>query len=153
MKLVIPQLEDLWFREQFLGDEATMAYNKKWGGTIAFPRSRWEDWYARWVAHPEQKRFYRYLLNEEGLFVGEAAYHLEERRQIWMADVIVAAKERGKGYGSAGLNLLCDCAKQNGIQCLYDEIAADNPAVALFLRQGFREEGRTEDAVLLKKML
>ena len=26
--LVIPQLEDLWFREQLIGDEATMAYNK-----------------------------------------------------------------------------------------------------------------------------
>ena len=69
--LVIPQLEDLWFREQLIGDEATMAYNKKWGGTIAVPRSRWEDWYARWVTTPQHKRLYRYILNEDHLFVGD----------------------------------------------------------------------------------
>lgn len=151
--LVIPQLEDLWFREQLIGDEATMAYNKKWGGTIAFPRSRWEDWYARWVANPQHKRLYRYILNEEHLFVGETAYHFDESRQVYIADIIVMAKYRGKGYGSAGLKLLCDCAKETGIQCLYDDIAVDNPVIALFLKQGFREEYRTEDFVMLKKVL
>lgn len=153
IELVVPGLEDLWFREKCMGDEETMAYNKKWGGTIDFPRSRWEAWYARWVANPQDKRFYRYILNEEHLFVGEAAYHLDESRRVYIADVIVMAKYRGKGYGSAGLDLLCDCAKRNGIQCLYDDIAADNPAIALFLRHGFREEYRTDDFVMLKKVL
>lgn len=72
---------------------------------------------------------------------------------MYIADIIVMAKYRGKGYGSAGLKLLCDCAKETGIQCLYDDIAVDNPAIALFLKQGFREEYRTEDFVMLKKVL
>ena len=34
-----PTLQDLWFRQQFMADEATMSYNAAWGGTISFP-----DW-------------------------------------------------------------------------------------------------------------
>ncbi len=46
LKLIVPRLEDLWFREEFMSDEATMSYNKKWGGTIAFPKANWEEWYG-----------------------------------------------------------------------------------------------------------
>mgnify|MGYP005758261525 CR=1 FL=1 len=38
IRLVIPKLEDLWFREKLIGNEETMAYNKKWSGTIDFPK-------------------------------------------------------------------------------------------------------------------
>lgn len=153
VQLVIPKLEDMWFREKLIGDEETMAYNKKWGGTIAFPENKWENWYARWVENPGNKKFYRYILNEENVFVGEAAYHFDESRQIYLTGIIVMGKYRGKGYGSAGLNLLCDCAKQNGIEALYDEIAMDNPSVRLFLKQGFLEECRTDDYIMVKKVL
>ena len=101
--LVTPKLEDMWFRETLVGDEETMAYNKKWGGAIDFPKNKWEDWYARWVAHPKNKRFYQYILSEDDCFVGEAAYHFDESRQMYVTNVIVMAKYRGKGYGSAGL--------------------------------------------------
>ena len=151
--LVTPKLEDMWFWETLVGDEETMAYNKKWGGAIDFPKNKWEDWYARWVAHPKNKRFYQYILSEDDGFVGEAAYHFDESRQMYVTNVIVMAKYRRKGYGSAGLKLLCDCAKQNGIECLYDEIAIDNPSVRLFLKQGFREECRTDDFIVVKKVL
>lgn len=153
IRFVIPKLEDLWFREKLIGDEETMAYNKKWSGTIDFPQNKWEDWYARWVACPENKRFYRYILNEDNVFVGETAYHFDESRQIYVTGIIVMAKYRGKGYGSAGLSLLCDCAKQNGIECLYDDIAIDNPSVSLFLKQGFLEEYRTSEFIMVKKVL
>ena len=63
------------------------------------------------------------------------------------------AKYRGKGYGSKALNLLCECAKQNGIEFLFDDIAIDNPAISLFLKNGFHEEYRTDDYIMLKKPL
>lgn len=28
-----PALSDLWFRRELLADEATMSYNRAWGGT------------------------------------------------------------------------------------------------------------------------
>jgi len=154
MILYTPKLEDLWFRKQFMADEETMSYNHNWGGTIPFPEEvRW-DWYEYWVANPEGKRFYRYLQEETaGEFVGEIAYHYDEEEQKYIADVIVHAKYRGKGFGEQGLRMLCEAAKANGIDILYDNIAIDNPAIKLFLKCGFYEDYRTDEIIMLKKVL
>ena len=143
----------MWFREKLLQDEKTMSYNLKWGGTISFPKEKWESWYDRWVANPGRDRFYRYILNEDEQFVGEIAYHFDDSRQIHIANIIVMAKYRHKGYGTNGLRFLCRSAKQNGITFMYDDIAIDNPGIALFLKDGFLEEYRTEDYIMLKKKL
>ena len=149
-----PALKDLWFRQQFMADEATMSYNAGWGGTIPFLEAEWESWYEHWLIRHEGKRFYRYLKDSEAnTFVGEIAYHYDEKRCIWLADVIVASEYRGNGYGSEGLQLLCDAAKENGVEVLRDDIAIDNPAVGLFLKAGFTEEYRTDEIIMLKKNL
>ena len=49
--------------------------------------------------------------------------------------------------------MLCSAAKQNGIKLLYDDIAIDNPAVTMFLKNGFIEEYRTSEIIMLKKEL
>lgn len=152
--LYVPKLEDLWFRERFLGDKETMSYNKKWGGTIKWPKALWENWYQAWLVNHENKRFYRYLLDEEsGDFVGEISYHFDEEEQKYLADVIVFSKYRGRGFGREGLSLLIEEAKKNGLQELYDNIAADNSAITLFLKSGFEEEYRTDEIIMLKKKL
>ena len=154
LTLYTPQLEDLWFRQKMLADEETMAYNHAWGGVIPFPREKWAGWYEHWLVRHEDKRFYRYLKEgETGVFVGETAYHFDEGRKLWLADVIVAAGYRGKGYGTEGLFLLCRAAAEKGVDVLYDDIAADNPGIGLFLRAGFTEEYRTEEFIMLKKIL
>ncbi|MFR1524298.1 MAG: GNAT family N-acetyltransferase [Bacilli bacterium] len=152
MKLYTPTIEDLWFREKMLGDEQTMSYNHAYGGTIPFPEERWKSWYDRWITNHENKRFYRYI-KENDTFIGEVAYHFDEERQRYMADVIVYAPYRKKGYGSKALLLLCDVAKDNGINELYDDIAIDNPSIELFLKCGFAEALRTDEYVLVKKEL
>lgn len=152
--IYMPALQDLWFRQQFMADEATMSYNTAWGGTIPFPETEWERWYESWLIHHENKRFYRYLKNSEtNTFVGEIAYHYDEERFIWLADVIVASEYRGKGYGTSGLQLLCQAVAKNGVDFLRDDIAIDNPARAMFLKAGFTEEYRTDEIVMLKKNL
>ena len=147
-----PTQSELWFRQAMLEDEATMSYNRAWGGAVGFPEADWADWYEYWIARPEGKRFYRYL-SDEGCFVGEVAYHFDKELEGFVADVIVFAPERGKGYGSAGLDLLCAAAKENGIDALYDDIASDNPAIGLFLCHGFSESFRVEGKIVLKKTL
>ena len=147
-----PELDDLWFRQKLLSDPDTMSYNRKWGGTIAFPPEKWKDWYRRWVSQSEDKRFYRYLTADD-MFVGEAAYHYDGTRDIFLCDVVVLAGYRGNGYGREGLRLLCEAARENGIAALYDDIAADNPSLKLFLDSGFEVVGRTEDFVTVKKIL
>ncbi len=148
-----PKHEDLWFRQQMLADEETMTYNHAWGGTIPWPKEEWGDWYDRWVANARGLRYYRYVKNEDGAFVGEIACHFDAETEHWLANVIVHAKYRGKGYGSQALELLCAAAKDAGITTLYDDIAIDNPAAAMFLRHGFKEESRNGETILLKKEL
>lgn len=153
LTLYKPEYEDLWFRQTMLADEDTMSYNHAWGGTIDFPEERWRSWYEFWIERPEGKRYYRYLKSEDGDFVGEIAYHYASDIRGYAADVIIYSGRRGRGYGSQGLELLCDAARKNGIAVLYDDIAIDNPAVRLFLKKGFVEEYRTQEKILLKKAL
>lgn len=154
MILYTPKLEDLWFRKQFMAEEETMSYNHHWGGTIPFPEENWPDWYDYWVANPEGKRFYRYLQEEtSGEFIGEIAYHFDAEEQKYIADVIVHAKYRGKGFGEQGLRMLCKAAKERGVVVLYDNIAIDNSAIKLFLKCGFYEEYRTDEIIMLRKDL
>ncbi len=148
-----PQFEDLWFRRMMLADEETMSYNHAWGGTIPWPKAKWGDWYDRWVANPKDGRLYRYVKNSSGDFVGEIAYHYDADMQGFIANVIIFSKYRGRGYGGQALELLCAEARSNGITVLYDDIAIDNPAAALFLRHGFKEEARTAEKIILKKAL
>ncbi len=154
LTLYKPSIEDLWFRQQMLEDPDTMAYNLAWGGTISFPKEKWKSWHDRWLCGPDGKRFYRYLKDDEtGSFVGEIAYHWDEEECICLADVIVFAPCRGEGYGREGLRLLCESASKNGIDVLYDDIAKDNPAIRLFLSEGFEIEAEKEMTFLLKKKL
>ena len=155
MKLSIyePKLEDLWFRQKMLEDEETMSYNKAWGGTISFPKRDWEDWFNHWVINHENKRYYRYLKNEEGEFAGEIAYHYDSNYDGYMVDIIIYSKYRNKGYGSLGLKLLCDIAKENGISSLHDDIALDNQGISIFKKLDFIEQYRTDSIILLKKVL
>lgn len=150
LTLYLPRLAELRYRQSLLADEATMAYNRAWGGTVDFPPEKWETWYARWTG--AEDRFYRYLWAEElSCPVGEIALRHEDGR--WLCDVIVEARHRGRGFGTEGLALLCAEARRRGIARLYDEIAVDNPSLRLFLRAGFREVGRTKEAVCVVKDL
>ncbi len=148
-----PNLNDLRFRQKLLSDERTMSYNHAWGGTIDFPQEQWKDWYDHWIGNPEDRRYYRFLKIADGEFVGEIAYHYDQETKAYMADVVIQADHRGKGYGSEALDTLCQEAKENGINALYDDIAVDNPAIRLFLKHGFKEEYRTDRIIMLRKDL
>ncbi len=149
-----PDINELGFRQGLMADPETMSYNAAWGGTIPFPQEDWQAWYEYWFDAPESMMYYRYLYDPElKAFVGEIAYHYDDERKIHVCDVIVLAKYRNRGYGSAGLQLLCEAAKENGISVLYDDIAADNPSWKLFVKNGFEIDYRTDDVVMVKKDL
>lgn len=149
-----PAMDELSFRQEWLADPATMAFNHAYGGTINFPKERWEDWYARWVEDATGQRFYRYLYDAgQDAFVGEVAYHFDGELDAYICDVIVPAAHRGRGYGTQGVTLLCQAAKERGVCCLQDDIAIDNPSVSMFLKSGFRELYRNEEYILVEKDL
>ncbi len=152
--LKIPAFEELSFRQQLLRDEATMQYNHAYGGTIDFAFDRWENWYARWILDRSGAHFYRYVFDEAlGQYVGEAAYHLDADNGRYLCDVIIHAQYRRRGCGGQALHLLCEAARGNGVNCLHDDIAIDNPALSLFLNAGFIVVRRTASSVLVAKQL
>ena len=154
LQLYLPKPEDLWFREEMMSHPETMSYNHRWGGTISFPKELWQEWYQRWMDQDETYRFYRYLIHEEtGCFVGEVAYRYDPSTGHHIANLIIHAKYRRQGFGTEGLALLCHAAKSRGITTLYDDIAADNPSVSLFLKNGFSIASTTESIVLVRKIL
>ncbi len=154
LTLYRPALSELSYRAALIGDEKTMAYNAKWGGTVPFPREKWESWYEKWLSVPESLRFYRYLYDaDRRLFVGEAAWRYDEAYAAHIVSIIVEAQHRGKGYGTLALRLLCEAAKAQGIRRLADDIALDNPSLSLFLREGFHVLRRDRDCVFVEKML
>lgn len=153
LKFVKPSYEELSFRQELLADPATMSYNEKWGGTISFSEDQWQDWYDWWIANPGED-FYRYLYSTElKSFVGEAGYHFDEEFNCFICDIIIKHCYRGQGFGREGLALLLAAAKENGISVIYDNIAADNPAIALFLQFGFTRQWENEDFIMLEKKL
>ena len=154
LKVVKPKLEDLWFRESMMADIETMSYNDAWGGTIPFPKEDWEEWYTLWVRNSGQERYYRYLKDDANkVFVGEISYHFDKLRNIYICDVIIKAEFRKQGFGTQGIQLLCEAAKANGVEVLYDDIAADNPSAHLFLKNGFSIEFQNDEILLVKTVL
>lgn len=149
-----PVLRDLWFREKLLSDEQTMSYNAAWRGAIPFAKEEWERWFSAWLEVSEYQRYYRYLYETDTkAFVGEIAYHYDEQRKKYFCDVIVLAEYRNRGFGTAGIELICKAAKENGIPVLYDDIAIGNPSYKLFLKNGFEIDYKDDDVVMVKKEL
>lgn len=149
-----PRLDELAFRQRLLADEATMTYNEAYGGTIAFPEERWKNWHQRWVASHSPAFFYRYLKKSQTEeFVGEVAYHFDEESQHYLCDVIIFSPYRGQGFGDQGLKLLIQAATVNQLTTLFDHLAPGNPAVSLFLKNGFTIENETTEGTLVKRVL
>ena len=154
LEVVKPELEDLWFRESMMSDRETMSYNDAWGGTIPFPKEDWDEWYTLWVRNSGQERYYRYLKDDANkVFVGEISYHFDKLRNIYICDVIIKAEFRKQGFGTQGIQLLCEAAKANGVKALYDDIATDNPSTHLFLKNGFSIEFQNDEIVMVKTVL
>ena len=130
------------------------SYNDAWGGTIPFPKEDWEEWYTLWVRNSGQERYYRYLKDDANkVFVGEISYHFDKLRNIYICDVIIKAEFRKQGFGTQGIQLLCEAAKANGVEALYDNIAADNPSAHLFLKNGFSIEFQNDEILMVKTVL
>lgn len=124
------------------------------GGTIPFPKEDWEEWYTLWVRNSGQERYYRYLKDDANkVFVGEISYHFDKLRNIYICDVIIKAEFRKQGFGTQGIQLLCEAAKANGVEALYDNIAADNPSAHLFLKNGFAIEFQNDEILMVKTVL
>lgn len=103
-----------------------------------------DDAVARWIG------FSRYKCSltavKEGIPCGITTLYLQPYRKLAHQcefGIIVAPDMRGKGIGTFLINNLVLLAKDNfHIELLHLQVYADNPAIHLYQRMGFREFGR-----------
>ena len=146
IKLVKPRVQDLWFRELCMADEATMSYNAGFDvhykgyhfdtGCIDFPKEEWEEWHKKTFS--DRKRYYAFILDEKtGEFVGHVNFHKDSDGKYSMG-IVILAKFRGRGYMRPALNLLLAKAKSRRIKRIYDTLPASrDKALKVFLDTGF----------------
>ena len=151
LKLYVPKLTDLWFRQQMMADPATMSYNAHWNvsydgyhpdtGCIDFPGEAWAGWYDQWIGQ-EPERFYAYITRcSDGAWLGEVCYHHTPEQGWWDIGIVLHAPHRGQGYSVPALRLLLDHAFRDGrVTRLHNEFELTRPAaLETHLAVGFRE--------------
>ena len=106
-------------------------------GCIDFPKERWQALYNKRI---NENRYFAYIrdidINE---FVGYVNYQYNKNEDRYECGIVIEFKYRGKGYSKIALKLLCDEAKKNNINELYDnfEINRDN-TLDIFKQVGFK---------------
>ena len=146
IKLIKPKVQDLWFRELCMSDEATMAYNAGFDvhyqgyhfdtGCIDFPKEEWEAWHEK--TFTDKKKYYAYILDEKtGEFVGYVNFHKNNDNKYSMG-IVIHSKFRGRGYMRPAVELLLKKAKARRIKKIYDTIPENREqALRVFLELGF----------------
>lgn len=137
LKTIQPRLSELSYRKRIMQDIETMSYNAHYNldfpeynndtGCILFDESSWKSWYSKWINN-EPTRFYAYLQNEDGNYVGEINYHLDPASNTHTIGILIEAKYRGLGYGLQGLKLLIEKAKQDGLKILRNDFEIERTA-------------------------
>lgn len=103
-----------------------------------------DDAVARWIGFSRYKCSLTAVKN--GIPCGVCTLYLQPYRKLAHQcefGIIVAPEERGKGVGTLLINNLMHLAKENfHIELLHLQVYAENPAIHLYHRLGFREFGR-----------
>lgn len=147
IELYVPELEDYWFEELMESDPDTMEYNAGYDvsyygyhydtGCIDFPKDRWIITYEKRI---KENRYFAYIKDTQlDEYVGYVNYQYIKDEDRYDCGVVVYSKYGGKGYAKAGLQLLCEQAKKNGIKELYDNFEIDRGhTLSLFESVGFK---------------
>ena len=133
ISLYIPKLEDYWYEEKIQSDPLSMSYNAGYDvsyygyhydtGCIDFPKERWKEVYDRRI---KENRFFAYIKdNDINELIGYVNYHYNKNEDRYDCGVLIDYNFRGKGYSKIALKLLCDTAKNNGVEELYDNFEID----------------------------
>lgn len=170
ISLYIPKLEDYWYEQQVQSDPSSMSYNAGYDvsycgyhydtGCIDFPKERWEESFNKRI---NENRYFAYIKdNDHDEYVGYVNYHYNKSDNRYECGIVIESKYRGKGYSKQALMLLCDVAKSNRVNELYDnfEINRDN-TLNIFESVGFeivehqtwKKFNKDVDGVLVKKEL
>ena len=147
--LIEPKLEDLWFREECMGDPDTMNYNAGYDvsyegyhydtGCIDFPKSKWESW----LENNKKKThfYYAYIKDvDTNEFIGYVNFNLISDEEYSMG-IVIHSKYQGQGYMRPSMTKFIEEAKNQGVKKLCDSVPASREkALKVFFDLGFKIE-------------
>ncbi len=148
--LKIPSFEDLRYTEMLLGDKKTMSFNEKWGGTVPFPKEKWEFFYQNYITDTEKQYFHIY--NLDGIFVGEVSSRYNDSFSSYVLNIKIMHRFRGNKHAFDALEAFLEYMFNNiDIERIVDNVGHDSVAgISLLRRFGFVEIGQTEEYILLE---
>lgn len=151
IKLVRPQLADLWFRRDCMSDPQTMAYNAGYDvsydgyhyetGCIDFSEEKWGEWYETKLKNPSF--FYAYIQDvDTGDYVGYVNFNKDKTTGKATMGIVIKAEFQGKGYMRPAMQKLILEAEKLGVAALTDTVPESRDhALKVFYSLGFLKVG------------
>lgn len=152
IKLHVPSLNELDFRQECMSDPKTMAYNAGYDvsysgyhrdtGCIDFPQSEWKNWFKTKLCNPNF--FYAYIFDEEiGEFVGYCNFNKNPETNKATMGIVIKSDFQGRGYMRPAMKLLIKKAKEFGVVALTDTVPESRErALKVFYDLGFKKVGQ-----------
>lgn len=145
-----PLFEDMKYTKRLWEDEATMAFNQKWGGTVAFPQSQWESFFNQYCSNnPHYLYFHIYSQHDE--FVGEVSVKTKDLL-TYSLNIKVLAEHRGNRYGFYALQEFVRYlfSSTDAIRII-DDVASDNQgAIGLLQKCGFAIKNQNKEITYME---
>lgn len=149
VELYIPNLNDLWFREECMSDPETMNYNAGYDvhfegyhydtGCIDFPKEKWEKWFNEKLSNPNF--FYAYIVSNNK-FVGYVNFNKNPETNSATMGIVIKREYRGNGFMRPAIKKLIEKAKDFGISALTDTLPENRTnALKVFYDLGFEKIG------------
>ena len=147
IELVVPNKEDMCYREKCMSDPETMSYNAGYDvsydgyhydtGCIDFPKEKWEDWYNVKMTNPNF--YYAYIKDvDTNEYVGYLNFNLDSNTGHATMGIVIESTHRGKGYMKPALIRMINVAKAKGVKVLTDTVPENRVgALNVFYSLGF----------------
>lgn len=145
-RLIVPELNELNYRKKLLENRGTMAFRN---GIIPFPKEEWSSFHQEWVGQDPGRKYFAYIYCggcED--FTGMVSYCYDEELAGHVIDVLVEKSRRRCGYGTSGISLIKDIARQNHISRFIAPLPKDSEAIPFLEKNGFQKDHESEDSVV-----
>ena len=127
-----------------------MEYNNQWGGTVPFPKEKWQLFYDDFTTNND--RFYFHIYNLDNVFIGEVSTKFSSRFNSCILNIKIKHQFRGNNHGSDALDAFLDFVFiEIEVDRICDNVGLNSiTGIRLLKSFGFLEQYKTSEFVLLE---
>jgi RimJ/RimL family protein N-acetyltransferase len=146
-----PSFYELSLTKDLLSDKLTMSFNDKWGGTVDFDSSKWNNFFNEYINDDNENEYF-HIYNKENIFVGEISTRFDKQFDSFVLNIKVKYEFRGNNYADDALEVFLEYLfNEKKINMIVDNVAFDNLGAIHFLKKnGFSEVSKNNDVVILE---